>query len=143
MTTVNNIRLPRKVRHSNASNINIQPEFQNQTVLPKEIIKKGFPFTNEPYIFFGYDPVMEKYRFVCYNQVVGKPVFRKLEDNGEISQKLTLDQIKKIGNPTLLELFCFLNRKTTNRGDGVRYMERLQTYLTQYVEVEIPEQLYC
>lgn len=87
---------------------------------------------------------MEKYRFVCYNHVVGKPVFRKLQDDKEtISQKLTLDQIKAIGNPTLLELFCFLNRKTTNRGDGVRYMERLQTYLTQYVEVEIPSQLYC
>lgn len=132
--------------YQNASlSTNIRQQFKNQhTVLPKEIIKKGFPFTNEPYIFFGYAPEMQKYRYVCYNQVVGNPVFRKLQDDKEtISQKLTLDQIRKIGNPTLLELFCFLNRKTNNRGDGVRYMERLQTYLTQYVEVEIPSQLYC
>jgi len=29
----------------------------------------------------------------------------------------------------LTELFCFLNKKTLERGNGVRYMERLQVYL--------------
>ena len=130
--------------NDNTRSITAQPNNQNQTVLPKEIIKKGFPFTNEPYIFFGYNREMEKYRYVCYNHVVGNPVFRKLEDNKEtISQKLTLDQIRKIGNPILLELFCFLNRKTINRGDGVLYMERLQTYLTQYAGVKISKPGYC
>ena len=86
---------------------------------------------------------IKKYRLVCYNQVVGDPVFRRLEYDGTISQKFTLDRIKKIGNRILLELFCFLNRKTINRGDGVLYMERLQTYLTQYAGVKISKPGYC
>jgi len=124
--------LPQRVKRSNSStNITAQQNFQNKhTVLPKEIIKKGFPFTNEPYIFFGYDPIIQKYRYVCYNHVVGNPVFRRLEDdNKTISQKLTLEEIEKIDNKLLTELFCFLNKKTLERGNGVRYMERLQEYL--------------
>ena len=127
----NNIRPPPRI------NINQR----NQSVPPKEIIQKRFPY--EPYIFFGYDTEIKKYRCVCYNQVVGDPVFRRLEDDGTISQKLTLDLIKKIGNPILLELFCFLNNKTTNRSDGTQYMERLQRYLIQEVGVKIPIQDYC
>ncbi len=65
-----NVSLPPKVTR-NSNSINIRQPSQNQTVLPKEpkeIIKKGFFSTGEPYIFFGYDPKMEKYRFVCYNR---------------------------------------------------------------------------
>lgn len=126
-------------------NIIQKQNFQNQQVLPKEIIKKGLFSTSERYIFFGYDTIIGKYIYVCYNRNPFSkiPVFRKLEDNGKISDELTLDQIKAIGNEKLLQLFCFLNKKSTNRGNGTRYMQRLQTYLTQYVAVEIPEQLYC
>jgi hypothetical protein len=121
----------------------MQQNFKNQTVLPKEIIKKGLFSTNEPYIFFGYDPNLGKYRYVCYNSLTKRPVFRRLEDNEEISQELSLKEIKKIGNDNLLQLFCFLNKKSIDRGNGTQYMQRLQTYLIQYVNVEIPEQLYC
>jgi hypothetical protein len=130
---------------NNSNNIRLlSKKYQNQTVLPKEIIQKGLFSTGEPYIFFGYDPTIQKYRYVCYNSLLGNPVFRKLEDDKKtISQNLTLDQIKEIGNQTLLQLFCFLNRKTTNRGDGVRYMKRLQTYLLQDVGVKILDNKYC
>ena len=131
----NNTGIQEIVRRNNtpATNITVQQNFQNQTVLPKEIIKKGFFSTGEPYIFFGYDPnpKKRKYRFVCYNRdpFSEKPVFRRLEDNDDISRELTLNDIKKIDNKLLTELFCFLNNKTLERGNGVRYMERLQVYL--------------
>lgn len=144
-----NVSLPKKIRSNTrgVSNQNIiqKQNFQNQQVLPKEIIQKGLFSTSERYIFFGYDTSIGKYRCVCYNRNPFSkiPVFRKLEDNGEISDELTLDQIKAIGNKKLLQLFCFLNKKSTDRGNGTQYMQRLQTYLTQYVKVKIPEQLYC
>jgi hypothetical protein len=136
-----NASFPKRVRSSrNKQKQNIQ---NHQTVFPKEIIKKGFPFTNEPYIFFGYDTRIGKYRYVCYNSLTKTPIFLKLEDNGKISDKLTLEQIRAIGNEKLLELFCFLNKKSTDRGNGTQYMQRLQTYLMQDVGVQIPEKLYC
>jgi hypothetical protein len=133
----------------NEKNIQHQNQnFQNQPVLPlpKEIIKKGFPFTNEPYIFFGYDEKIRKYRYVCYNNpnhFSKTPIFRRLEDNGNISQKLTLDEIKAIGNEKLLELFCFLNKKSNDRRNGTQYMQRLQTYLFEDVGVKVPTIGYC
>jgi hypothetical protein len=124
-------RIPpkRRTTHS-ATNITAQQNFQNHpTVFPKEIIKKGFPFTNEPYIFFGYDTSMKKYRYVCYNSLTKTPIFRKLEDNREISNELTLDEIGKINKIELSILYCFLNKKSTDRRNGTQYMERLQKFL--------------
>jgi hypothetical protein len=124
-------------RNNSAPNINTKP------VLPKEIIQKGL--LKEPYIFFRYDGIIKKYRYVCYyrNPFSKIPVFRRLEDNYEISDELTLDKIKEIGNPTLLELYCFLNKKSTNRENGTQYMKRLQTYLLKDVGVEVPENRDC
>jgi hypothetical protein len=143
--TYENPSLPPKRRcNKTVSNINSNQNFQNDhTVFPKEIIKKGFPFTNEPYIFFGYNPNLRKYRYVCYNSLTKRPVFRRLENKKKISDELTLKEIRAIGNDNLLQLFCFLNKKSIDRGNGTQYMQRLQTYLIQYVNVEIPEQLYC
>jgi hypothetical protein len=139
-----NASIPKKIRSNIRVVANQNQNFQNHhTIFPKEIIKKGFPFTNEPYIFFGYDTEMKKYRYVCCNSLTKIPVFRKLEDNEEISQELSLKEIREIGYNKLLQLFCFLNKKSTDRGNGTRYMQRLQTYLTQYVNVKIPQQLYC
>ena len=120
-------------RNNSAPNINTKP------VLPKEIIQKGL--LKEPYIFFGYDRTIKKYRYVCYyrNPFSKIPVFRRLEENDE----LTLDKIKEIGNPTLLELYCFLNKKSMNRENGTQYMKRLQKYLLQDVRVKVPKNLYC
>ena len=146
MTTVNNIILPPKVRRSNRSgNRNVQQQFKNQTVLPKEIIKNGFLSTSEPYIFFGYDASIGKYRYVCYNKNPFSkiPVFRRLEHNGDISHELTLKEIKAIGIPTLLQLVCFLNQKSLNRKNGTQYMKRLQRYLLHDVGVEVPQNRYC
>ena len=139
------IQLQEIVRRNNtpATNITVQQNFQNQTVLPKEIIKKGFPFTNEPYIFFGYDPIMEKYRYVCYNSLTETPIFRRLENKDEISQELSLKEIKAIGSDKLLQLYCFLNKKTTDRRNGTQYMQRLQTYLIRYLKVQLPTKNYC
>lgn len=131
-----NPKLPPRTRNHRK-----HPNQNNKVLLPKEIIQKRFPY--EPYIFFGYDTGIKKYRLVCYNQVVGNPIFQRLKYDGTISQKLTLDQIKTIGNPILLELFCFLNKKTINRKDGTQYMERLQRYLLREVRIEIPKQGDC
>jgi hypothetical protein len=138
-----NASLPKRIRRNIRVVANQNQNFQNQQVLPKEIIQKGLFSTNEPYIFFGYDTSINKYRYVCCNSLTKIPIFGRLEKNEEISQELSLEEIKAIGNEKLLQLFCFLNKKSTDRGNGTQYMQRLQTYLTQYVNVKIPKQLYC
>lgn len=99
----------------------------DHTVFPKEIIKKGF--RKEPYIFFGYNPRRRKYKYVCYNSLTKGPIFRKLEDNNDISQELSFDEIKKISKIDISILYCFLNKKSTNRSNGTQYMKRLQKFL--------------
>jgi len=126
-----------------SQNRNSKQNFQNQTVLPKEIIQKRFPY--EPYIFFGYNQNLQKYIYVSYNKNFSKiPVFRKLENDGTtISDELTLTQIKKINNRILLQLFCFLNEKSTDRGNGTHYMKRLRNYLLRDVDVIFPDDFDC
>jgi hypothetical protein len=133
MYNYENASLPKIVRSNrNNQKQNIQ---NHQTVFPKEIIKKGFHFTNEPYIFFGYDTRIGKYRYVCYNSLTNKPIFRKLEDNGEISDELTLDQIKEIDLIEIVKLFCFLNKK--NKPNGYKYMKRLQDFILRVFNYRI------
>lgn len=55
--------------------------------------------------------------------------------------ELTLDQIQKIDTQILLQLFYYLNDKTTERGNGTQYMERLQKYLLRDVGVILPDNL--
>ena len=136
--------LPRRIRPIvQSQNRNSKQNFQNQTVLPKEIIQKRFPY--EPYIFFGYNQNLQKYIYVSYNKNFSKiPVFRKLENDGTtISDELALNQIKKINNRILLQLCCFLSKKTTNRPDGTQYMERLLKYLLSDVGVVFPDDFDC
>jgi len=107
------------------------------TVRPKEIIKKGLFPTGEPYIFFGYDPRIKRYRFVCYNRnpFSKTPVFRRLEDNGHISLELTLEEIKQIDIIEIAKLFCFLNDKNSN---GYKHMSRLQDFILDTFRSLIP-----
>jgi hypothetical protein len=127
------------------SNRGYSQNSQNIIVFPKEIRKKGF--SNEPYIFFGYNQETNKYRYVsCNNPNIASknpPVlFKELKDNEGIVE-LSLEDIKKISKEELLQLFCFLNKKSTNRGNGTQYMKRLQTYLLQEVRLVIPRNYDC
>ena len=131
-----------------SNDFDVQQNIQNQTVFPKEIIKKGIPFTDEPYIFFGYNPTNRNptnrnptnrnYRFVCYNRdpFSKTPVFRRLEDNGEISRELPLEEIKKIDIIEIAKLYCFLNGK--NSANGYRHMSRLQDFILNTFRNRIP-----
>ena len=118
---------------------------QNIIVFPKEIRKKGF--SNEPHIFFGYNQETNKYRYVsCNNPNIfsKKPpvLFKELKDNKEIVE-LSLEDIKKISKEELLQLFCFLNKKSMNTPNGQQYMNKLQRYLLQEVSLVIPRNSDC
>lgn len=137
----NNPKLSTRVR----SNRGYSQNSQNIIVFPKEIRKKGF--SNEPHIFFGYNQETNKYRYVsCNNPNIfsKKPpvLFKELKDNEEIVE-LSLEDIKKISKEELLQLFCFLNKKSMNTPNGQQYMNKLQRYLLQEVSLVIPRNYDC
>lgn len=96
------VKLPPKVRKMNTSRSNT-----NQIIFSKEIRKAGL--RDEPNVFFGYDPRIKKYRYVCYNNLnpfsKTRVIFKKF-DNGNIV-KLSSDEIEQIDKINLLLLFCF------------------------------------
>ena len=110
--------------------------------IPKIMRQKGL--RNEPYIFFGYNPSTETYKYVCCNDLRifnhnnsiiltdnGQINYRKdircykLEDTGKIIE-LRHNNIKNISLRTLSHLFLFLFNK---RKTETYFMSRLYLYL--------------
>lgn len=146
------IEIPlRRVKNNNESLIELQ-EMKRENVKNNNIDIKSIPepkimrqkgFRKEPYIFFGFNPNTNKYRYVFYNDLrwrwfskieiipsnnitnEKKVICKKLEDNDTIVELKHID-ITKIPLKILSHLFIFLLKKRKENED---FMERLFYYL--------------
>ena len=152
------IEIPsRRVRNNNENSIELQ-EITRENVKnnnidfsnipePKIMIQKGF--RKEPYIFFGYNPLTGKYRYVFYNdtrwfkhneiiitnnnQSYKKEVICKTLIGNKINS-LNHSSITSIELKYLVHLYLFLLNKRETEPD---FMERLFTYLYNIIKYKI------
>jgi hypothetical protein len=118
-------------------------DFSNNVVLTQKVVISPIKvmkqrLTNEPYIFFGYNIGTKKYQYVCYNRNFFSkiPVFRKLKDNGEISDEFTYNDVLMIDIKELIDL-CYHFLKI--RQENPRFMNRLFEYLKLNIFTKVLE----
>jgi hypothetical protein len=142
------IIIPRHVRNNNKNSIELQPitikNIKNNNIdihsIPEPKIMRQKGLRNEPYIFFGFNPNTNKYRYVFYNDLrwftkteislnnitYKKKVICKKIANDNTIVELSHLEITEIPLIFLSHLFIFLLKK---RIENENFMERLFDYL--------------
>jgi hypothetical protein len=133
---------PRKKINNEIELQSIEEVKDNSSIPEPKIMREAGLLSNEPYIFFGYNPKTGKYRYVFYNDTRFEFLYPKLAINTYRSYKksvickelnndggineLSHEKIRQIPINDLAKLFLFLLKKREHEPD---FMNRLFTYL--------------
>lgn len=117
------------------NNNNFSKSINNETNRVKPIKIMRQKLTGEPYIFFGYNPIANKYNYVGYNNIrlnyITNPIkYKKLEQSSGNIVELSHQDFLNIGIEELIVLcYHFLKIRQKNHG----FMKRLYKYLNDFV----------
>jgi hypothetical protein len=133
--------------------LSIEEVKENNSIPEPKIMRQAGLLSNEPYIFFGYNLITRKYRYVFYNDTRFKFLYPKfaintyrpyrksvicyeLKDDRSF-RELDNNKIIRIPINDLAKLFLFLLKKREHEPD---FMNRLFTYLwfVIYQKITIP-----
>jgi len=125
-------------------------EVKDNSSIPEPKIMRKAGLSHEPYIFFGYNPLTGKYRYVFYNDTrwfknneIIIPNNPNMSYKKEVICKTLIDsriyeinhsRITSIGLKYLVHLYLFLLNK---RETEPYFMERLFTYLYNIIKYKI------